>query len=64
MRPYACHFSPGGRDIFAPSVRAWVVSFSSDQLSTRDLKPFSPRWYRAPELLYGARQYDQGVDLW
>lgn len=21
-------------------------------------------WYRAPELLYGARQYDQGVDLW
>lgn len=22
------------------------------------------RWYRAPELLYGARQYDQGVDLW
>jgi cell cycle related kinase len=22
------------------------------------------RWYRAPELLYGARQYDEGVDLW
>ncbi|XP_047622091.1 LOW QUALITY PROTEIN: cyclin-dependent kinase 20-like [Phacochoerus africanus] len=22
------------------------------------------RWYRAPELLYGARQYNQGVDLW
>ncbi|KAK2163637.1 hypothetical protein LSH36_76g06023 [Paralvinella palmiformis] len=22
------------------------------------------RWYRAPELLYGARKYDQGVDLW
>jgi len=22
------------------------------------------RWYRAPELLYGARHYDQGVDLW
>ena len=22
------------------------------------------RWYRAPELLYGARRYDQGVDLW
>ena len=22
------------------------------------------RWYRAPELLYGARQYDNGVDMW
>jgi len=22
------------------------------------------RWYRAPELLYGARQYDESVDLW
>lgn len=22
------------------------------------------RWYRAPELLYGAREYDYGVDLW
>ncbi|XP_057244938.1 cyclin-dependent kinase 20, partial [Malurus melanocephalus] len=22
------------------------------------------RWYRAPELLYGARSYDEGVDLW
>lgn len=21
------------------------------------------RWYRAPELLYGARLYDEGVDL-
>ncbi|XP_050164942.1 cyclin-dependent kinase 20-like [Myiozetetes cayanensis] len=23
-----------------------------------------PGWYRAPELLYGARSYDEGVDLW
>ncbi|CAH1785058.1 unnamed protein product [Owenia fusiformis] len=22
------------------------------------------RWYRAPELLYGARKYDEGCDLW
>jgi len=22
------------------------------------------RWYRAPELLFGSRNYDQGVDLW
>lgn len=22
------------------------------------------RWYRAPELLFGAHHYDLGVDLW
>lgn len=22
------------------------------------------RWYRAPELLYGAQQYGPGVDMW
>ena len=22
------------------------------------------RWYRAPELLYGAKYYDYGVDVW
>jgi len=22
------------------------------------------RWYRAPELLYGARYYDESVDIW
>ncbi len=22
------------------------------------------RWYRAPELLFGARQYDTAVDMW
>jgi len=25
---------------------------------------FEFRWYRAPELLYGSRSYDEGVDLW
>ncbi|KAI8809521.1 kinase-like domain-containing protein [Cladochytrium replicatum] len=33
-----------------------------------DGRPYShqvaTRWYRAPELLYGARKYDMGVDLW
>lgn len=28
------------------------------------LSPPFPRWYRAPELLFGARHYDEGVDLW
>lgn len=42
MRLYPCQFSHRGRDTSAPSVRAWAVSVSSDQLSSRDLKPFSP----------------------
>lgn len=27
------------------------------------LGPF-PRWYRSPELLFGARMYGVGVDMW
>lgn len=23
-----------------------------------------PRWYRSPELLFGARMYGVGVDMW
>lgn len=38
----------------------------NSERSTR--RPYShavaTRWYRAPELLYGATMYDQGVDLW
>ena len=34
----------------------------------QESRPYShqvaTRWYRAPELLYGARYYDAGVDLW
>ncbi|XP_050186789.1 cyclin-dependent kinase 20 [Myiozetetes cayanensis] len=37
-------------------------------LGTPPGRPYShqvaTRWYRAPELLYGARSYDEGVDLW
>lgn len=40
---------------------ARILSYSRD-------RPFShqvaTRWYRSPELLYGARKYDEGVDLW
>jgi serine/threonine protein kinase len=27
-------------------------------------EPSVDRWYRAPELLYGARLYGTGVDMW
>uniref|UniRef100_A0A8C3WG24 Cyclin-dependent kinase 20 n=1 Tax=Catagonus wagneri TaxID=51154 RepID=A0A8C3WG24_9CETA len=40
---------------------ARVFSPDGSRLYTRQV---ATRWYRAPELLYGARQYDQGVDLW
>ncbi|KAI8910899.1 kinase-like domain-containing protein [Gorgonomyces haynaldii] len=37
-------------------------------LDKSEKRPYShqvaTRWYRAPELLYGARYYDFGVDLW
>ncbi|XP_059589058.1 cyclin-dependent kinase 20 isoform X2 [Alligator mississippiensis] len=37
-------------------------------LAPESQRPYShqvaTRWYRAPELLYGARHYDEGVDLW
>ncbi|KAJ3138464.1 Cyclin-dependent kinase 20 [Physocladia obscura] len=36
--------------------------------SSENGRPYShqvaTRWYRSPELLYGARKYDIGVDLW
>ena len=33
-------------------------------MQCRSYTPYVIRWYRAPELLYGSRDYDQGVDLW
>lgn len=40
---------------------ARVFSPDGSRLYTHQV---ATRWYRAPELLYGARQYNQGVDLW
>ncbi|CAM5173823.1 unnamed protein product [Eretmochelys imbricata] len=37
--------------------------FSSDTVRLYSHQ-VATRWYRAPELLYGARKYDEGVDLW
>uniref|UniRef100_A0A087X8F5 Cyclin-dependent kinase 20 n=1 Tax=Poecilia formosa TaxID=48698 RepID=A0A087X8F5_POEFO len=36
----------------------------SDQRERLYSHQVATRWYRAPELLYGARKYDEGVDLW
>ncbi|KAJ3195749.1 Cyclin-dependent kinase 20, partial [Irineochytrium annulatum] len=50
-----------------------VAFCHENDIMHRDLKPYASRhwkltvmkrWYRAPELLYGARNYDAGVDLW
>lgn len=37
-----------------------------EELSDRPLytHAVATRWYRAPELLYGARSYSRGVDMW
>ncbi|XP_032819314.2 cyclin-dependent kinase 20 [Petromyzon marinus] len=40
---------------------ARVFSNDGDRLYSHQV---ATRWYRAPELLYGARKYDEGVDLW
>lgn len=41
------------------------VSLLSPQLTRLDSPAtYYTRWYRAPELLYGARQYDLSVDMW
>ncbi|XP_067880426.1 cyclin-dependent kinase 20 isoform X2 [Heterodontus francisci] len=39
---------------------ARVFSNEGDRLYSHQV---ATRWYRAPELLYGARKYDEGVDL-
>ncbi|XP_054859623.1 cyclin-dependent kinase 20 [Eublepharis macularius] len=47
-----------------------IADFGLARIFTRDDEDrlyshqVATRWYRAPELLYGARKYDEGVDLW
>jgi len=38
--------------------------FDNDQSNRLYTAQVATRWYRAPELLYCARNYDEGVDLW
>lgn len=45
-----------------------LTDFGSARTFGDDQKPLTPMcttlWYRAPELLYGAKFYSQGVDIW
>lgn len=53
--------SSGSADVFQ-TTGSW--SIKDVHVLGRPANTFSSRWYRAPELLYGARKYDEGVDLW
>ena len=52
--------------LISPSRRLKIADFGLARLKSE--RPMShqvgTRWYRAPELLYSAKQYDYGVDLW
>jgi len=46
-----------------------IADFGLSRLMWKDgMKPYShqvaTRWYRAPELLYGARYYTSAIDMW
>ncbi|GBM37619.1 Cyclin-dependent kinase 20 [Araneus ventricosus] len=45
-----------------------IADFGQADLCGKERQSYShqvaTRWYRSPELLYGSRSYDEGVDLW
>ena len=45
-----------------------LADFGLARLHVPDGRPYShqvaTRWYRSPELLYGAQHYDGGCDMW
>ncbi|XP_062955919.1 cyclin-dependent kinase 20-like isoform X2 [Cynocephalus volans] len=61
LKPANLLISASGKLKIADFGLARVFSSDGSRLYTHQV---ATRWYRAPELLYGARQYDQGVDLW
>ncbi|XP_047221924.1 cyclin-dependent kinase 20 isoform X2 [Girardinichthys multiradiatus] len=61
LKPANLLISPSGHLKVADFGLARLFSNQGDRLYSHQV---ATRWYRAPELLYGARKYDEGVDLW
>ncbi|XP_049611932.1 cyclin-dependent kinase 20 [Syngnathus scovelli] len=61
LKPANLLISSSGHLKIADFGLARLLSQQEDRLYSHQV---ATRWYRAPELLYGARKYDEGVDLW
>ncbi|KAM4563940.1 cyclin-dependent kinase 20 isoform 2-T4 [Odontesthes bonariensis] len=61
LKPANLLISSSGHLKIADFGLARLFSDRGDRLYSHQV---ATRWYRAPELLYGARKYDEGVDLW
>ncbi|XP_042337605.1 cyclin-dependent kinase 20 isoform X2 [Plectropomus leopardus] len=61
LKPANLLISSSGHLKIADFGLARLFSEHRDRLYSHQV---ATRWYRAPELLYGARKYDEGVDLW
>ncbi|MED6281162.1 Cyclin-dependent kinase 20 [Characodon lateralis] len=61
LKPANLLISPSGHLKVADFGLARLFSNQGERLYSHQV---ATRWYRAPELLYGARKYDEGVDLW
>uniref|UniRef100_A0A671TEF8 Cyclin-dependent kinase 20 n=1 Tax=Sparus aurata TaxID=8175 RepID=A0A671TEF8_SPAAU len=61
LKPANLLISSSGHLKIADFGLARLFSDQGDRLYSHQV---ATRWYRAPELLYGARKYDEGVDLW